>query len=136
MSSRTCYTASMSETSAWESIHRLVLGGAWLVGIVCQIVLIVVVATVVRRHRPDAWHGLLAWAIASGAAFVLSPLLHSASAFFARSDGVSGFLRASALTQGIMIPVHLVVFVLLVRGLVRIAQPAPKVDLGPAPPYR
>ncbi|MBS2017902.1 MAG: hypothetical protein JST00_33805 [Deltaproteobacteria bacterium] len=126
----------MSESTAWESIHRLVLGGSWFVGIVCQIVMIVVVATVVRRHRPDAWHGLLAWAIASSVALVVAPALQSGAAFFARGDGISGFLRASAIVQALMIPVHLVVFALLVRGLVRIAQPPPKVDVGPTPPYR
>lgn len=45
--------------------------------IACQVMLLVIVAGAVRRQRPDAWRGLLIWAIGHLAAAIVIPLLHT-----------------------------------------------------------
>ena len=109
-----------------------------MVSIACQIALIVVVATVVRRHRPDAWTALLAWIITSAVTMVVTPVLHTVlTLVVARSaGGIEGIYKSQVIAQAVLVPLHIAVVVLLVRGLVRIAQPPPKVEVGPTPPYR
>lgn len=128
----------MGETNAWAAAHSLATGGSWVVSIACQIALIVVVATVVRRHRPDAWTALLAWIITSAVTMVVTPVLHTVlTLVIARSaGGIEGIYKSQVIAQAVLVPLHIAVVVLLVRGLVRIAQPPPKVEVGPTPPYR
>lgn len=53
---------------------RSLLGTAGtLVSLACEVVLIVVIAGVVRRYRPDAWKPILLWSLASEAVTRLKP---------------------------------------------------------------
>jgi len=128
----------MGESNGWAMLHSLATGGSWVISIGCQIALIVVVATVVRRHRPDAWTSLLAWTIVSAITMVVTPLLHTVLSFVMMrgTGGIEAVYKSQVIAQSILVPLHIAVVVLLVRGLVKIAQPAPKVDVGPTPPYR
>ncbi len=127
----------MGESSgAWESMFRITMGGSWVISLACQIAIIAVIATVVRRHRPDAWTSLLAWAIAGTLVWFISPALSFFTVRFGADGGVGGIYKAQVVNQLLGIPMHLAVIVLLIRGLVKLAQPAPKVEVDSQLPYR
>jgi hypothetical protein len=97
-----------------------------------------VVGTVVRRHRPDAYRPLLAWAIASLVAtlvnFIVYPLL---SVVMMRSGGgTASYVAALEVVRLGTSAIHVGVVVLLVRGLVAIAQPPRQVVAESDAPYR
>jgi len=121
----------MSDDSGWRAAFQAMLSVGWGVGLLCQVAIIAVIASVVRRHRPDAWGALLAWAMVGSGSWLLRPVL---DVFVFRF--VSPHEKALFVGQLIAIPLHVLAVALLLRGLVRVAQPPPKVDLGPQPPYR
>jgi cell division protein FtsW (lipid II flippase) len=124
-------TASYSE---WLSI---VYGLSSLVTLATQIALVIVVAQVVRRNRPDAYKPLLTWAIASLAVWALSMLLSaSGTVIAARQGGVNGLFTVQITSALLGIPLHLVVVILLIRGLVRLAQPPKPPTVETNIPYR
>lgn len=126
-----------SAVSSWELAARFMSGTSWVLGLACQIAILVVISTVVRRHRPDAWTAMLAWAIAGSIVWLMQPIFGVALyTLFARSEGIAGSIKAHTLQQAVGSVLHLVVIGLLLRGLVRIAQPPPKVQLPEQPPYR
>jgi hypothetical protein len=100
------------------------------------IALLWVVATVVRRHRPDAYGPLLAWAVASlvatGANFVVYPL----AGLMLRRESSAEYLAVLDVVRVFFAIVHVGLVVLLVRGLVVIAQPPKAVVVQSDAPYR
>lgn len=55
----------------WRSLNSLIYGGSSFVSFACEIAILVVISTIVRRHRPDAYQGLQLWAIGSLVVFVI-----------------------------------------------------------------
>jgi hypothetical protein len=121
----------MGSSAAWLSVISLLSHG---VNVACNVGLIVIIAGAVRRHRPDAYGPLLAWAIASVAFGFVSPLLQFAASAIAASHGMDGFVFGQAIVATIFGIVHIGLVILLARGLVRLAQPPkqPVADSGAA----
>lgn len=118
------------------ALNTISSGLSSLVAIGGEIAIIVVVATVVKRHRPDAYGKLLAWAIASlvvtlalSAAYPLMPL-------FVRSGGTDTYLVALSIIAFVRTAANIALVLLLVRGLVALAQPPKPVVLPSDAPYR
>ena len=95
----------------------------------------VAIGRVVRRHRPDAWRGLLGWGIA-GIAVTLGDhfLGHLLTATLAHDETV--LFRALAIQVLVLGVAHFALMLLLARCLVRLAQPMKPVEVRGAPPYR
>jgi hypothetical protein len=102
----------------------------------CQIVLLVVVATVVRRHRPDAHGPLLGWAIAALASAIVLPALGFGATAVAGRAGIEALVQAQTATILLNTVAHVALVALLVRGLVKIAQPPKPVQPDAEGPYR
>ncbi|MBN9161628.1 MAG: hypothetical protein BGO98_34245 [Myxococcales bacterium 68-20] len=102
--------------------------------IACDVGAILIVAGPVRRHRPDAYKPLLWWAILSLVLAIFSPVL-SWGAFVTARESES-VLLIQAIISLVNIPVHVALALLLLRGLVRIAQPPPPVAMPETPVYR
>lgn len=97
----------MDSTSSWGTLFRLTMGGSWVISMACQIAIIVVVATVVRRHRPDAWKPLLWWSLTAAATSLLMPVVSFVSTQLAmRGGGVESMYKSSVVNQLISIPLH------------------------------
>jgi hypothetical protein len=111
-------------------------GLSLLASLGCQIVLLVVVATVVRRHRPDAHGALLGWAIAALVSAIVLPAVGFAAVAIAGRAGIEAILQAQTATILLNTLAHVALVALLVRGLVKIAQPPKPVQPGAAGPYR
>ena len=107
-----------------------------LLGIGAQVALVVVIATVVRRHRPDAHGSLLAWAIAALVFSVLAPALGFLSITIAARDEIESVILAQAVNTGVGAAIHVALAVLLIRGLVKLAQPPRPLDPSKVGPYR
>jgi hypothetical protein len=100
-------------------------GASLLISFVLSTATLIVISTVVRRHRPDAYQGLLVWSIVSlvgGAVLWLGSNAHTALARRG-SDGIEALIRAQSINISIGLVFHIVLFILFVRGLVKIAQP-------------
>lgn len=120
-----------------SSLLSLTFGFSWLVSLACEITLIVVVATVVRRHRPDAYGGLLGWAVASLVwSLVHQGLVTVAPMLLARDRGTEGLLSVHAGITVLGAIVHVVLFAVLLRALVKLAQPPRQAQVDPVGPYR
>jgi hypothetical protein len=102
------------------------------------IAIVWVVATVVRRQRPDAYRPLLAWAIASLVMMAFSYLLYPALSVLVvtRGGGTEAYLEAIGIWHVISSAIHVGLVVLLVRGLVALAQPPKAVKVESDAPYR
>ncbi len=103
-----------------------------------QIGLLVIVAGAVRRHRPDAYGGLLAWAVASLVVTIASPLAHTAAGILAASGdgGIERFMHwQAALAIGLSL-VHVALVVVLARALVKLAQPPKPLIVESGEAYR
>jgi hypothetical protein len=123
------------EPAAWETPFRLMISASWVVSIACQIAIVVAIATLVRRQRPDAWKPILAWAIAVGAMWLWPPL--AAVLFRDEAEGgVSGIYRMQVLQSLVSIPLHVATVALLIHGLVTLARPPRPAALPSEPPYR
>jgi hypothetical protein len=118
------------------ALNTISSGLSSLVAIGGEIAIVVVVATVVKRHRPDAYGKLLAWAIASlvvtlalSAAYPLMPL-------FVRSGETDAYLVALSMIAFARTAANIALVLLLVRGLVALAQPPRPVVVHSDAPYR
>src|SRR3954465_9792698 len=60
-------TVLMSDSAAgfWQSLMTLTYGASSLVGVACEVAVLIAISTIVRRNRPDAFRGLQLWAILS-----------------------------------------------------------------------
>jgi hypothetical protein len=126
----------MNSSSSWSAVLSLVYGGNQLLWVAAQIALLVVIATVVRRHRPDAYRPLLAWSIVGLVFGVVGWVGGFAVRVVMARDGIDAMLKAQVATGLVGAVEHVILVVLLIRGLVALAQP-PKVPITPAqPPYR
>jgi hypothetical protein len=123
-------------TEAAAALQQLAYGASAVVAFVSQIAVIVVIATVVRRHRQDAYKGLLAWAVASLGLSIASMIAYPAVAMLTGRDSVEAMLRGQAILTLLHIPLSVFVVVLLVRGLVAIAQPPKHAVMSSDAPYR
>ncbi len=107
-----------------------------LVTITGEVLLLVVVATLVRRHRPDAWKGLLAWAIVSLVGTILLSAASMTVSSLAARDEVEAMVLVQAVSSLAASAHHVVVVLLLIRGLVCLAQPPRPVTLPGVGAYR
>lgn len=113
-----------------------VFGLGWVVHLASAVGLFVVVGTVVRRHRPDAWRTLFAAAlcelvqVAVGVAFnVLTPVVSAAGGI----DAVVTLQVGRSLVGSALAAVSTV---LLLLGIVRVARPFVEPSPEGSPPYR
>ena len=122
----------------WRALNTWIHGGSSLVAFVCDVAVLVAIATIVRRHRPDAYQGLQAWAIASLGVFLFTTVAWIAVPSFARTSegGMEEYFRMSGLLTILGTVLHVVLVILLIRGLTALAQPPKPVAIEGAPPYR
>jgi len=90
----------------------------------------VVILTVIRRHRPDAYGGLLAWAIFSLGSFV------GTTAVRAVTYPMLGIQTGMIIGASLSAVCAVIETILFVRGIIAIAVPRRPDDLPAAPPYR
>lgn len=91
---------------------------------------LVVILTVVRRHRPDAYGGLLAWVIFSFGTFLVTAVGRALAHAFL---GMNAALIATAAFSAVCAVIQAFLFV---RGIVAIAVPRKPDDLPATPLYR
>jgi hypothetical protein len=122
----------------WRALSSWIYGASSFVAFVCEIAILIAVATIVRRHRPDAYQGLQLWAIGSLVVFVFMNIARIAMPILAsRGDGgMESFFRLSSLLSMLGTALHVVLVVLFIRGLTALAQPPKPVTVEGAPPYR
>lgn len=122
----------------WRSMTSWIYGGSSFVAFVCEVAILVAITTIVRRHRPDAYQGLLVWAIGSIGVFVTLNVARIAMPFVTRgsSDGMESYFRMSSLLSIVGTMFHIVLVVLFIRGLAALAQPPKPVVVEGLPPYR
>lgn len=94
-----------------------------------------VVATVVRRQRPDAYRPLLAWAVASLVMILVNIVAYPLVGFFVRGS-IDDYLAATGVLRIVSASIGVGLVVLLVRGLVAIAQPPKPLEVKSDVPYR
>jgi hypothetical protein len=111
-------------------------GGSSFVYFACDVAVLVVVATVVRRHRPDAYRGLLAWSIGTTAVYALMTIAHMVTPYLLSSGGIDSFYKSNALLSILGMLLHLGLLVVFIRGLVALAQPPKPYSPSGDPPYR
>jgi hypothetical protein len=126
----------MSDSALWRSLMQLAHGGSTLATLACDIAILVVVSTTVRRHRPDAYRGLQLWAILSLAAMVVLSLAGFVTPILAVRGGMDSFFQSTTILTTFGIVVHVVLVVLFVRGITALAQPPKPVVIEGTPPYR
>jgi hypothetical protein len=108
----------------------------WLAGIGCGVIVAVVVAVVVRRHRPDVWGALATWAFAAVGASIVRALLYLVWIPRAVRADERSVMTTLAIANVIDLLMLLALTALLVRGLVKLAQPPKPVLIENQPPYR
>lgn len=118
------------------AILSIASGLSWLLAFAGDIVLLVVIATVVRRHRPDAYKPLLAWAIAVLGLTLFRSVFMAVVRVVASRQGVEAMIviQSFEIVLGALLGAGLVG--LLAYALVRLAQPPRPLDLPNQPPYR
>ncbi len=126
----------MSEGLFWRSLSQWASGGSLLLGVACDIAIIVAVSTIVRRHRPDAYRGLQLWSILSLIGMVVLALARIVAPRFTVPDGIDAFVRTSVVLTIVGTLVHVALVVLLIRGLTALAQPPKPVVVEGTAPYR
>jgi hypothetical protein len=101
-----------------------------------NVVLLVVVATVVRRHRPDAYKPLLAWAISVLGLTFFHRIVMTIVRIAVSREGYEAMIviQSIEIVFGGLLGVGLTA--LLAYALVRLAQPPRPLDLPQQPPYR
>jgi hypothetical protein len=67
---------------------------------------------------------------------VLGPTIDTILPMVASLDGIDSVLRVRAISSGLGIVVRTAIAVLLLRGIVAIAQPPRPIKVEGAPPYR
>lgn len=123
----------MSGSHAAASIAMTI---SFLVSLAGEVLILVLVATVVRRHRPDAWRGLLAWAVASLVASIFTRVGWTVGLALAGQGGVDSVVTAQAVLTLVNTGITIVLFLLLARGLVLLAQPPKPVAIPTEGAYR
>lgn len=127
----------MHEGSLGRLLGTWVYGLSSFVSIACEVAVLVVVATVVKRHRPDAYRGLLFWAIGSVSFYAALNIARALVPLFTRSGGgIESYLLASSLLTVVGMAGHIALVVVFIRGLVALAQPPRPVNVEGTPPYR
>ncbi len=125
-----------SSASSLSTVLTWVYGLGTLVGVVGQIVLLLTVAGVVRRNRPDAYGTLLVWAAASLGASLLFAVGGSVGGVIAGRQSIEAMLTFQIVTTAMHIPVNIALFAVLAVGLSRLAQPRVEPVVRGEPPYR
>ena len=127
----------MSE-GIWRALNTWIHGGSSFVAFACDVAVLVAIATIVRRHRPDAYQGLQAWAIASLGVFLFTTVAWIVVPFLSRTSegGMEAYFRMSGLLTILGTILHVVLVILLIRGLTALAQPPKPIVIEGAPPYR
>jgi hypothetical protein len=127
----------MSDSTLWRSLSTWIYAGSSFVSFACEIAILVAIATIVRRHRPDAYRGLQTWAILSLAVFVVFTMARSLLPSLASSTGgIETFFKVNSLITIGQMGTHVVLVILFIRGLVALAQPPKPVVVEGTPPYR
>ena len=122
--------------SSLSNVLTWVYGIGTLVSMVGQIVLVMTVAGVVRRNRPDAYGTLLVWASASLAANLFFAIVGSVGAMVIGRRSIEAMVTFQIVTSAIHIPVGIALFATLALGLSRLAQPRVEPVVRGEPPYR
>jgi hypothetical protein len=105
-----------------------------LVSFACEVAIIVVIATVVRRYRPDAWKPILVWSIAAEAVSRLKPFIVGVVQGLQVQGGDNlhaSISRGLVLNQLLGIPLTIALTGLLIHALLVLARP-PKATEPPA----
>lgn len=123
----------MDSASSFASIGSSV---STLTAVACDVGIIWIVATVVKRHRPDAYRPLLAWAIASLMTLIVFFFAYPAAAALRVDSGAEGYVFAIGVLGFARAGVSIVLVLLLIRGLVALAQPPKPVVVSSDAPYR
>ena len=127
----------MSDSGAsTRELLTLVYGASWLIAVACEIALLVVVMTIVRRHRPDAYRPLLVWAASSLGLGIVGRVAGFVTTRFMATGGIDALVRMQLINGVVGIAIHVALVVLLIRGLVAIAQPRKVPPVEGMPPYR
>ncbi len=126
----------MSDGSTSRVLSQWVYGGSSVVSLACDIAILVAITTIVRRHRPDAYRALQSWAIGSLVVFLLMAVARAAVPYFAARESIEGYFRASALLTVMGVGLHVLLVVMLIRGLTALAQPPKPITVEGTPPYR
>ena len=123
--------------SSWFAIYDDVTLVDQALRLLGQLAVLLVVRSVVRRHRPDVWPRFRAWAFAALLAALVIPIGWRIVIEMAKDN-----FDTTAPTKGMIVVTvvdfafYAAVTILLVRALVRVAQPPPPVVVPAAPPYR
>jgi hypothetical protein len=99
---------------------------SWGIGVLVLIAFIVAIATVVRRHRPDAAPILLGALIFEALISLVTYVTQAALPRFTSMSGLAGsgsFMEAYALSSVIFGVAHAAARLFLLWGIVRLAQP-------------
>jgi hypothetical protein len=122
--------------SDWSEALTALYGVNWAVAVVIEIVFVVIAATVVRRHRPDAYKPLLVWASVALVYSVLGSVFGFFTTRWVATEGIDALYRRQVISAAVGIVIHVVFAVLLMRALVVLAQPPKKIEIDPEGPYR
>ena len=109
--------------SPWMTVLSVVFMVGWLVAVAGQVALLVVIATTVRRRRPDAAGLLLAWSIGGLALTLLRGTLGPLTTFLAGRFGADAVYIASAVEGFVGTILGAGLTGLLCFALVRLAAP-------------
>ncbi|HQY64122.1 MAG TPA: hypothetical protein PK141_22140 [Polyangiaceae bacterium] len=118
------------------TLLSIVSGVSALVSLLVQVGLVVLVATVVRRHRPDAYGPLLVWSGLSVAFHLVGMVLTPVLMFVAGRGGTQAIVAVQTLTAGVGLVFHVTLAAILAHGLVKLAEPPRPPHVEGAPPYR
>ncbi len=115
------------------SVLALVYGAGMVGHLLCRAAVIVVIVTVVRRHRPDASSAILLWAIAVVATSILLWVLNAAGPLIATGNAGSsyGLIQWQEINALLNVIAEVGLTMLLARGLIALAVP-PKGVVSPA----
>lgn len=125
-----------SSTSSLSMVMSLVYGFGTLVSVAGQIVLIVTVAGVVKRNRPDAFGTLLAWAAGSLGATIFFSIAGTIGPVIAGRSSVEAMFTFQIVISALHMPVNIALFAALALGLARLARPPVEPLVRGEPPYR
>jgi hypothetical protein len=122
----------------WRALNTWIHGGSSLVAFACDVAVLVAIATIVRRHRPDAYQGLQTWAIGSLGVFLFTTVAWIVMPLLVRTSegGMEEYFRMMGLLTILGTVLHVVLVILFIRGLTALAQPPKPVAIEGAPPYR
>jgi hypothetical protein len=123
----------------WRALNSWIHGGSTLIAFACDVAILVAIATIVRRHRPDAYQRLQAWAIATLGVFVFTTVAWIAMPLLMRANmdgGMEGYFRMSGLLTILGTVLHVALVILFIRGITALAQPPKPIVVEGIPPYR